>query len=104
MLHVGPKGRRLVDDYEQLKTARLVPILAGFHPEELGQLATLLERFSVALLKAEDSNGVCLRCAAYVESDCPVSRVRGFCPYQKARGGRVNELNTEGVDRLEGSS
>jgi MarR family transcriptional regulator for hemolysin len=86
LLAVGPKGRKLVEDYENLVSERLVPALESFDHEEREQLAMLLARFSVALLEGEEiEDCFCLRCAAYVDSDCPVLRVRGGCFYQRAR-------------------
>jgi DNA-binding MarR family transcriptional regulator len=91
LLSVSPKGRRLVRRYEELKAARLSPVLAKFQPEELRQLSRLLERFSLSLLEKEiprQGDGVCLRCDAYIQSGCPVGRLRGGCPYQSARRAR----------------
>lgn len=91
LLSVSPKGRRLVRRYEELKTARLSPVLARFRPEELEQLSRLLERFSLLLLEKElrgEGDGVCLRCDAYIQSGCPVGQLRGGCPYQSARRAR----------------
>lgn len=86
LLSVSPKGRRLVRRLEQAKRERLAPVLAGFRPSELRRLSALLQRFSVSLLRRDHlEDGYCLRCAAYLEDDCPVGRVRGSCPYQKAR-------------------
>jgi DNA-binding MarR family transcriptional regulator len=92
LLSVSPKGRRLVRRYEQLREERLAPVLAKFHPEELERFASLLERFSLSLLEKEvagDEDGVCLRCAAYIQSGCPVGQLRGGCPYQAARRPRA---------------
>jgi DNA-binding MarR family transcriptional regulator len=92
LLSVSPKGRRLVRRYEELSRERLAPVLARFRPEELEQLAALLERFSLSLLEKElagEGDGVCLRCAAYVQSGCPVGQLRGGCPYQSARRPRA---------------
>lgn len=83
-LSVSPEGRELVERYERLKLERLAPVLEEFEAWELEQLASLLERFAVRLLEAEPSeDGICLRCSAYIESGCPVSIVRGGCPYQR---------------------
>lgn len=84
LLAVSPEGRRLVKAYEALKTSRLSPVLGDFQPDELTQFGELLERFALSLLEHEPpEEGFCLRCAAYVEMDCPVGRVRGGCPFQK---------------------
>lgn len=92
LLSVSSKGHRLVKRYEELTSARLARVLAKFRPEELDELCRLLERFSLSLLEKElaaGGNGVCLRCDAYVQSGCPVGRLRGGCPYEKARRARV---------------
>jgi len=89
LISVSPKGSRLVKRYEELKRARLLPVLDEFTPAELDQLAALLERFAVSVLEKDKStDGACLRCAAYVQPDCPVGKVRGGCPYKKVRAGR----------------
>jgi DNA-binding MarR family transcriptional regulator len=85
LISVSAKGRELVQKYEQCKAALLTPVLAHFRREEAEQFTKLLERFSVLLLGAASAEpGVCLRCAAYVEPDCPVGEVQGGCRYQRA--------------------
>ena len=90
LLSVSPLGRRLVLNYEELKAARLYPVLEEFDETELNDFSELLKRFSVALFRMEGNDaGYCLRCAAYLEEDCPIGEVRGGCPYRKmtrARG------------------
>ncbi len=89
LLSASPKGRRLVRKYEELKAARLAPVLEHFTREELESLSDLLRRFSVSLFELEaPRDGSCLRCAAYIESNCPVGQIRGGCPYQMGRSGR----------------
>lgn len=86
------RGRRLVEEYEQLKRSRLAIVLEDFTTEEIAQFASLLERFSVSLLSRERTGrGFCLRCAAYIETGCPVGHVRGVCPYDQLRGVEANE-------------
>jgi len=86
LLSVSRKGRRLVRKYEDLRTARLSPVVAAFSATELRQFTRLLERFSVSLLSQEPSGErFCLRCAGYIEDDCPVGQVYGGCRYQKVR-------------------
>jgi DNA-binding MarR family transcriptional regulator len=90
LISASRAGRRVVEKYEKIKTARLVPILAKFEVHELEIFASLLERFSVSLLQQEESQReFCLRCEAYIESNCPVGRVRGGCPYEKSREARA---------------
>ena len=87
LLSVSSKGRRLVRRYEELKAARLAPILESFDPEEVRLLTQLLERFAVSLLKQQESrNDLCLHCAGYLSEDCSVGLVRGGCPHEKVRG------------------
>lgn len=82
LLAPSQKGRRLVEHYEEMKAARLHPVLAGFSGEELAQFTSMLERVAVALLRQEETpRGFCMRCAAYIETGCPVGHVRGGCPY-----------------------
>ena len=86
LLSSSAKGRRLVRKYEDLKANRLAPVLGAFSPGEIDQLAGLLERFALLLIKQEASGkGLCLRCAAYCEDNCSVGRIRGGCPYQEGR-------------------
>ena len=89
LLSLSTKGRRLVAAYEELKASRLYPMLDKFKPEEIKRFSRLLERFSMEVLKLETgeeqeiSNGYCMRCSAYLESECPVGDIRGGCPYQR---------------------
>jgi DNA-binding MarR family transcriptional regulator len=81
------KGKRLVEKYEELKAKRLHPVLDAFPAEDLDRFSEMLERVSVALLRQEETpRGFCLRCAAYIETGCPVGHVRGGCPYDPPDG------------------
>ena len=89
VLCASPEGRRLVRRYESVKQRRLTPVFEHFTRQDLEKLAKLMERFSLAVIEREDSgDGMCMRCAAYFEDACPVSRVRGDCAYQELRHGR----------------
>lgn len=84
ILKASLKGRRLVEHYEELISTRLGPILEDFESNEIDHFSNLLERFSVSILKRERTGrGFCLRCAAYIETGCPVGHVRGVCPYDE---------------------
>jgi DNA-binding MarR family transcriptional regulator len=73
LLASSPKGRDLVDRYEKLKVDRLQPVLRQFDTEELHELTRLLERFALALIEADTGGeGLCFRCSAYFEDNCPV--------------------------------
>ncbi len=87
LLALKPKGKRLVQAYEDLKSERLSPILEQFDPAEIEELSRLLEKFSAEVLSFEGpageelENSYCLRCAVYLERDCPVGDLLGGCPY-----------------------
>jgi len=93
LLASSRKGRGLVKRYEKLKASRLTPVLEAFSTEELRQLTGLLERFSLALIDSDETDqGLCFRCSAYFEDNCPVIHHHDGCPYQKvqlARDGQV---------------
>ena len=95
ILTASVKGKRIVEQYEHLLATRLAPVLEEFSAEDVEQFSDLLERFSVAVLRRERTNrGFCLRCAAYIETGCPVGHVRGLCPYD-----RVRAANPDGKNR-----
>jgi DNA-binding MarR family transcriptional regulator len=86
LLSASTDGRRLVASFEDLTADRLAPVLSKFRPEEIDEMSSLLERFSMRLYEVEESSsGLCLRCAAYVEDHCPVAHYHDNCPYQKMR-------------------
>jgi DNA-binding MarR family transcriptional regulator len=92
LLSASLKGRRLVQTYEDLKAERIHPILEEFGDEELERFSDLLERLAVSILKRERTQrGFCLRCAAYIETGCPVGHVRGGCPYDRHRDEKNEE-------------
>lgn len=98
LLSVSRKGRRLVRRYEDLRAARLTPVMEAFKPAEIARLIELLERFSVSLLSQEpQGDRFCLRCAGYIEDDCPIRQVHGGCRYQRILGTPQRECAGEGV-------
>ncbi len=89
VLDASQKGRRLVGKYEDLKATRLQPTLDTLGADEVEHFSELLERFSVSLLQRERTGrGFCLRCAAYIETGCPVGHVRGTSPFDERVGAR----------------
>ncbi len=87
LISPSAKGRRLVQEYEDLKISRMNPVFEKFSPQELNQLLRLLRRFSLSLIRLEDSgNGMCLLCAAYCEESCPIGQARGGCPCLALQG------------------
>jgi len=92
MLSSSSAGRQLVSDYESVKRRRLEPALQEFSPREIDQLTGLLERFAVALFSREMPRGEsCRCCAAYIDDDCSIGRLRGGCPFQQPPAGRTGE-------------
>ncbi len=86
ILSVGAPGRRIVVQYEELKAARLYPILERFDDEEITAFTEFLERLALAFLDLDPGNRrTCLRCAAYLSADCSVGEARGGCPFIKDR-------------------
>jgi len=86
LLAASDEGYGLVRRYEMLKAERLAPVLERFGDERVDQLSTLLEQFAVSLLQHErPGRGYCLRCAVYIDEDCPVGSIRGGCPYRHLR-------------------
>lgn len=98
LLSVSPEGRRLVERCVKLKTGRMSPLLKGFLPVEIEQFVRFLERSSMLLLDFEPSgHGFCLRCAAYIDTGCPVGDIRGGCPHRKGRESGAAGVGTEEV-------
>lgn len=92
LLSATERSRDLVSRYEELETARLAPVLAGFSAEEISQFTRLLERFALGLVAhGENDDGLCLRCSAYFDDHCPVHHVTENCPYQRMLTGKSRE-------------
>jgi DNA-binding MarR family transcriptional regulator len=86
VLTVSPLGRRIVVRFEELTAARLYPVLERFDEEDLTTFTDVLERFALSILELDPENSrACLRCAAYLSSDCSVGEARGGCPFIKDR-------------------
>lgn len=91
LLSVSRKGRNLVRKYENAMALRLEPALRQFDSDDLNRFVNLLERFCLALIDRSDcEDGMCLRCAAYCEENCPIGRMHSSCPYEKVRTGHRN--------------
>lgn len=95
------KGRKLIERFDARRAELLAPVRDALAPSEIGYLTGLLERFVLATLGQERRmRDYCLRCAAYLESGCPVAKIRGGCVYQAGRGERnamLREPATMGV-------
>ena len=84
VLSCSDKGRELLARYRALEAERVDAILNQFSEEDITRFASLLERYAIALIEAEVSNGMsCFRCAGYFDSECPVQFVHANCPYQQ---------------------
>ena len=82
VLNSTPAGRNLVEKYHVLEQEKLDGIMNGFTDAEAGQLADLLERFSLALIKSgSNGNGVCLRCSGHYDSGCPLQFHEPGCAF-----------------------
>lgn len=96
LLTASPEGRALVDRCEQLGDERLRVALHGLGPRRMAAFARSLERLAVSLLRSGGpGDQACLRCAASVVPDCPVSRVRGGCPYPALHARRWGQTARE---------
>lgn len=87
LLAPSTKGRRVVSRYSAALGRRFAPIFREFSREDLRQLADLLERFALCLIKQKPGDeGYCLRCGAHYDQHCSVGKLRGGCPYQQFVG------------------
>ena len=87
------KGRRLVERFETLKADRMDPVLEAFDAGEVRQLTHLLERFSISLIDSGGvGEGLCFRCSAYFEHNCPILHYHEGCPYQKVSRGPGDQV------------
>jgi DNA-binding MarR family transcriptional regulator len=98
LLEPSLDGRRLVEDFETLKSEQLEPVLSQFDSTEVRQLTHLLERFSLALMASQElGEGLCFRCSAYFEDNCPILHYHQDCPYQTLR----KEPDNQRVSRVD---
>ncbi len=82
LLSISRTGRDLVQRYEETKRKRMLPLLDRLSDSDLDRMTTLLERVSIAMLRAAHrQDGSCLRCGAYLDRDCPIGSMQGGCPY-----------------------
>jgi len=84
VLSCSEKGKQLLARYRSLEAERVGAVLTRFSEGDIADLTRLLERYSLALIEAENSSGMsCFRCAGYFDSECPVQFVHSNCPYQQ---------------------
>jgi len=85
VLMCSENGLLLVDRYRDLQQQTLAAAMSELTDEDLNGLEGLLERYSLALIGAENrGDGPCLRCSGYYDRDCPLRFTQRGCAY--ARG------------------
>lgn len=90
LLSASPHGRRLVDEYERLKAARLAPVIEELGEERATELCDLLQDVCLRLLERNAVPGApCMRCAGYYRKDCAVEELQGECALKPKRAMEV---------------
>jgi len=90
LLSVSKQGRRLIERYVDVEREKLAPIFQRFRSGELRELARLLERCSLELIRAEgDRDATCLRCSAHYDERCGVAHLHAGCPYRNSSNHRA---------------
>jgi DNA-binding MarR family transcriptional regulator len=87
LLSASEEGARVVTEYEDLKAARISPVVKELEPAELDELCDLLEGLCVDLVRHGrlDLNS-CMRCAGYYSEDCLVGLEQGGCALRPQGG------------------
>jgi len=87
LLSVSRKGRRLVDDFEQLKASQLAPVIEELGAERTETFCDLLQEVCLGLLeRTVVDDAPCMRCAGYYRPDCAVETLHGDCALRPRRG------------------
>jgi DNA-binding MarR family transcriptional regulator len=80
LLSPTKEGHRVVEEYEELKSDRMSPVVQSLEPHELDELCDLLEALCVDLVRhGRGVAGQCMRCAGYYSDDCLVGLEQGEC-------------------------
>lgn len=80
LLSASDEGVRVVGEYEELKAARISPVVKELEPAELDDLCDLLEGLCVDLVRhGRLDQSACMRCAGYYSEDCLVGLEQGGC-------------------------
>jgi len=88
LVGISLEGRQVVERYERARNHHLARVMSRFSQTELAHLSASLEALSVCLLAGGEEEEPCLRCAAEIEDDCPVSLSVSGCPAQPGSGVR----------------
>ena len=87
LLSVSSDGRRLVEDFERLKTSRLAPVIDELGAEKTEEFCDLLQEVCLGLLeRTKAADGPCMRCAGYYRPNCSVEELHGECALKPRRG------------------
>jgi DNA-binding MarR family transcriptional regulator len=85
-LSTSDEGLRVVEEYEELKEARMAPVVSSLEEPELEDLCDLLEALCVDLVRHGRPAGEgCMRCAGYYSTDCQVGIAQGDCALRSRR-------------------
>jgi len=75
-----PAGRRLVADFERLKSSHVAPVMVSLGDDRCRELCDLLEEVCVGLMAGHQRHrGACLRCSGYFDPGCSIGRMHGEC-------------------------
>jgi hypothetical protein len=86
LLSASEEGRRVVAEYEDLKGARLAPVVQNLDEQDLDELCDMLEGLCVDLVRHHQPAGdSCMRCAGYYSTDCLVGIQQGDCALRPRR-------------------
>ena len=73
-------GLMVVERYEALKASRVLPAVDEISSETLKKLCDVLDDVCLELFERGGSTrGICLRCAGYYETECPLRAAQGDC-------------------------
>lgn len=82
LLSCSDRGAALVERYRALQEEAMELAMASFDDDDLSRLAQMLERFSLALVSAENhADELCLRCSGHYDRDCPLRFTPRGCAY-----------------------
>lgn len=83
-LSCSEKAVGMITRHRVLERQRIEDVLTAFTEEELGQMAILLERYSLSLVSSSPVRDVpCLRCSGHFDLNCPLQLIHSRCPYQE---------------------
>lgn len=86
-LTLTQSGRQLLANYESARAGKLARVFRGFSPQELQQMAGLLDRVSAEIVNhTAKPEEICLQCGIYFRERCLLRSLMGrTCFYQRHR-------------------